>query len=95
MSSFSEDAIREAAYYIWKNNGCPRNSSLSDWNAAIDQLSVQSAVKLKAPQRTAAIKVLMPKKTAQKTTSLRNVTPIILKPASSLKSNSKTSKRSK
>ncbi len=39
FSNFDENAIREAAYYIWKNNGCQSNSSLSDWNLAIQQLS--------------------------------------------------------
>ena len=37
--NLSEQAIAEAAYYIWKNNGCPANTSLSDWNAAINQLT--------------------------------------------------------
>ena len=95
MYNFSEDAIREAAYYIWKNNGCPKNSSLSDWDAAINQLSAQAATKLKAPKKTAAVKVLMPKKTTRKTVSLRSATSVILKPASSLKLVSKTTKKSK
>ena len=37
--NLSEKAIAEAAYYIWKNNGCPANTSLQDWNAAINQLT--------------------------------------------------------
>lgn len=37
--NFSEEAIAEAAYYIWQKNGCPMNSSLQDWNAAIEQLT--------------------------------------------------------
>ena len=36
--TLNENAIREAAYFIWKNNGCPANTSLQDWNAAINQL---------------------------------------------------------
>ena len=35
----NEKAIKEAAYYIWKNAGCPENTSMSDWNAAIQQLT--------------------------------------------------------
>ena len=38
MSNFDNKMIQEAAYYIWKNNGCPNNTSASDWQAAIDQL---------------------------------------------------------
>ena len=38
MTQFDEKTIRETAYYIWKNNGCPANSSTHDWNAAIEQL---------------------------------------------------------
>ena len=37
--NFSEQAIAEAAYYIWKNNGCPMNTSTQDWYAAINQLN--------------------------------------------------------
>ena len=86
MYNFNEDAIREAAYFIWKNNGCPSNSSLSDWDAAINQLSSQAALKLKAPKKiSSSVKVLMPKKTTAKVSSFHNVKSIILKPASSLK----------
>lgn len=101
MYNFNEDAIREAAYYIWKNNGCPANSSLSDWDAAINQLSNQ----LKSSRKTASVRVLMPKSVSAKTPSLRNVKSIILKPAAALKSSSgkktvkstakKTTKKSK
>ena len=58
---FSENAIREAAYYIWKNNGCPANTSLQDWNAAINQLNAlanltNKAGKLTACKATASVK---------------------------------------
>ncbi len=43
--NFSEKAIAEAAYYIWQNNGCPANSSLQDWNAAINQLNAMANAK--------------------------------------------------
>lgn len=39
MKNLNENAIREAAYYIWKNNGCPAGTSQQDWNLAIQQLS--------------------------------------------------------
>jgi hypothetical protein len=89
MYNFSEDAIREAAYYIWKNNGCKANSSLSDWDAAICQLSAQAFLSCKA-KKSASTKVLMPKKAAAKTSSLRNVKSIILKPASAKLTSKKT-----
>lgn len=44
MTKFNDNAIREAAYYIWQNNGCQANSSAYDWNAAINQLSAASAI---------------------------------------------------
>lgn len=44
MTNFNEDALREAAYYIWKNNGCQSNNSTNDWNAAINQLSACAAL---------------------------------------------------
>ncbi len=47
MTNFNENAIREAAYYIWKNNGCPTNTSLQDWNAAINQLNNMASLSSK------------------------------------------------
>ena len=106
MYNFNEDAIREAAYYIWKNNGCQANTSLSDWDAAINQLASQASYNLKAPKKAAAsLKVLMPKKKEVKPSSLRSAKSIILKPASASKATSakktvilkakKTTKKSK
>jgi len=43
--TFSEKAIAEAAYYIWQKNGCPANTSLQDWNAAINQLNALANAK--------------------------------------------------
>lgn len=86
MYNFNEDAIREAAYYIWKNNGCPANSSLSDWDAAINQLACNAGCFLKAPKKASSVKLLVPNKSAKKVSPLQNVKSIILKPASALKS---------
>lgn len=85
MYKFNEDAIREAAYYIWKNNGCPANTSLSDWDAAINQLTANAGCFLKAPKKISAAGVLMPKKASKAVSILRNVKSIILKPASAAK----------
>lgn len=55
MTNYNEDAIRETAYYIWKNNGCPANTHTHDWNAAISQLnSLSAAAVLKNGRKKAA-----------------------------------------
>ena len=96
MYNFNEDAIREAAYFIWKNNGCQANTSLSDWDAAINQLASQASFKLKAPKKAAAsLKVLMPKKKEIKPVSLKNAKSIILKPATAPKASASTKVASK
>ena len=67
--NFSEDAIKEAAYYIWKNAGCPANTSLQDWNAAINQLSAAYANNSKkATVKTSSLKTVALKKSSAKTT---------------------------
>ena len=35
----NEQAIREAAYYIWKNAGCPSGQDEYFWSMAVEQLS--------------------------------------------------------
>ena len=82
MTNFNENAIREAAYYIWKNNGCPANTSAQDWNAAINQLNAMAAAKTTTKKAT--------KKVGAKASSLNIVSkPVIMnnlsKKAGSLK----------
>ncbi len=36
--SYNENYIREAAYYCWKNAGCPWGQDEYFWNMAIKQL---------------------------------------------------------
>lgn len=72
--TLNENAIREAAYFIWKNNGCPANTSLQDWNAAINQLTslatLNSAAKSISSSKTLASKAsALVKKTLVKTAS--------------------------
>ncbi len=35
----NEQAIREAAYYIWQNAGCPSGQDEYFWSMAVEQLS--------------------------------------------------------
>lgn len=44
MANFDEKTIRETAYYIWKNNGCPADTSVKDWHDAIDLLERKDAL---------------------------------------------------
>lgn len=44
MAQFDDKTIRETAYYIWKNNGCPHGTSSQDWNAAVDLLERKEAL---------------------------------------------------
>ena len=85
--TLNENAIREAAYFIWRNNGCPANTSLQDWNAAINQLTslatLNSAAKsISSSSKTSSSKTLASKasalvkkslvKTASKTTKKKS-----------------------
>ena len=64
----NEKAIKEAAYYIWKNAGCPANTSMQDWNAAIQQLtSSNNSLNLsskKSSNKTSSCKTASMKKTS-------------------------------
>ena len=37
-NNYNENAIREAAYYIWQNAGCPSGMESQHWAMAIEQL---------------------------------------------------------
>ena len=39
MYNFNEDAIREAAYYMWEKDGCPCTDGFEYWIKAKEQLS--------------------------------------------------------
>lgn len=38
-NKLNENAIREAAYYIWQNSGSPMGQDAKFWSMAIEQLS--------------------------------------------------------
>ncbi len=43
--AYNEQAIREAAYYIWQNAGCPNGQDEQFWSMAVEQLSKSSCAK--------------------------------------------------
>ena len=109
MYNFNEDAIREAAYYIWKNNGCKQGTALSDWDAAIHQLSCQAAFATKKSNKTSSSKKATcsaTKKTSANTASNKTASTakstassalksIVLNPISAFKNNSTNAKNYK
>jgi len=44
-TKLNENAIREAAYYIWQNAGCPSGQDAQHWAMAVEQLSSCSCKK--------------------------------------------------
>lgn len=38
-NNYNENAIKEAAYYIWQNAGCPSGMETQHWAMAIEQLN--------------------------------------------------------
>lgn len=45
MVNSNENAIREAAYFLWQNNGCPSGRDQEFWAMAVDQLNSKSSCK--------------------------------------------------
>ena len=39
MSNCNENYIREAAYYLWQNAGCPSGQDEKFWSMAIEQFA--------------------------------------------------------
>ena len=39
MSTCNENYIREAAYYLWQNAGCPMGQDEKFWSMAVEQIS--------------------------------------------------------
>ena len=39
MSTYNENYIKEAAYYLWQNAGCPSGQDDKFWSMALEQYS--------------------------------------------------------
>ena len=39
MSNCNENYIREAAYYLWQNAGCPSGQDEKFWSMALEQFA--------------------------------------------------------
>lgn len=52
MPQISEDQIRERAYYIWQQTGCPTGSELENWLRAEAELRLTG--KAKQPAKKAS-----------------------------------------
>ena len=44
-NKLNENSIREAAYYLWQNAGCPQGNDEYFWSQAVEQLSPKSSTK--------------------------------------------------
>lgn len=38
-NKLNENSIREAAYYLWQNAGCPNGNDEYFWSQAVEQMS--------------------------------------------------------
>ncbi|MBQ8677571.1 MAG: DUF2934 domain-containing protein [Alphaproteobacteria bacterium] len=44
-NKLNENSIREAAYYLWQNAGCPNGNDEYFWTMAVEQLNSKSSSK--------------------------------------------------
>ena len=56
MVNSNENAIREAAYFLWQNNGCPSGRDQEFWAMAVDQLNSKSSRKSSAKKSCSSSK---------------------------------------
>ena len=69
--SNNENCIREAAYYLWQNAGCPSGQDEKFWSMAVEQISScsKSTAKKSCCKKSCASSSSSVKKTASKSTS--------------------------
>ncbi len=86
MVKNNEQAIREAAYFIWQNAGCPQGQDEYFWSMAVEQFNNSNSKSSSSKSSSAAKKCSSSKKCA--TTSCKTK-------SSSCKSSSSAKKSSK
>lgn len=68
----NENYIREAAYYLWQNAGCPMGQDEKFWSMAVEQYASYNSSKGNCKKSTPAKKTTATKTmTASKTSSKR------------------------
>ncbi len=72
----NENYIREAAYYLWQNAGCPMGQDEKFWSMAVEQYSScngsKGSCKKSTPaKKTTATKTMTTSKTSSKRTTSR------------------------
>lgn len=68
--SCNENYVREAAYYLWQNAGCPNGQDEKFWAMAVEQLSSCSNKK-PCCKKSCASGTTTAKKTAAKSTAAK------------------------
>ena len=86
--AYNEQAIREAAYYIWQNAGCPNGQDEYFWSMAVEQLS-KSCNKSSCAKKTSSKPASKSSSKVVAKSASKTVAP---KKASCTKSSSKKSK---
>ncbi len=74
---FSEDNIREAAYFIWEKAGRPDTDGYSFWMQAIEQLSCSNGCCCGSTKKSSTSKkTSMSTTSAMKTSSVKKATSV-------------------
>lgn len=60
-NKLNENSIREAAYYLWQNAGCPNGNDEYFWSKAVEQLNSKSSSKKSLSSKASTAKKTMKK----------------------------------